>query len=51
VNHSERYVRLYQIGRALDGSYKSQEIRILRNGLVLGFWKGISNICTYFLFD
>ena len=49
VNHSERYVRLYRIGRAMDGSYKSEEIRIMRNGLVMGIWQGIANICTYFL--
>ena len=49
VNHSERYVPLYRIGSAMDGSYKSEEIRIMRNGLVSGIWQGIANICIYFL--
>jgi ABC-type protease/lipase transport system fused ATPase/permease subunit len=29
ANHSERYVRLYRIGKTHDGSYKSQEIRLM----------------------
>ena len=44
INHSERFGRLYRIGRTYDGSYKSEEIRLMRNGVVNAFWMGIQNI-------
>jgi hypothetical protein len=48
ANYSERYPRLYQIGQTNDGSYKSQEIRLMEKGLIKGLCKGINNAIMYF---
>jgi hypothetical protein len=48
VNHSERYTRFFRIGKTPEGSYKSQEIRLMEHGLIPGALKGIWNAVTYF---
>jgi hypothetical protein len=48
INNTEKIKRLYRIGRTQDGSYKSQEIRLMERGLVGGCLKGLSNIFLYF---
>ncbi len=49
ANMTERYRKLYRIGKMADGGYKTQEIRLMENGLFVGFSKGITNIIKYFL--
>lgn len=48
ANHSERYVKLFRIGKTHDGSYKSQEIRLMEKGLIRGCFMGIRNVIAYF---
>ena len=48
ANHSERYTRLYKICRTSDGSYKSQEIRLMENGLCKGIVSALFNVFSYF---
>ena len=48
ANYSERYTKLYKISRTTEGSYKSQEIRLMENGLVPGVAEGLKNMVKYF---
>ena len=51
VNHSERFSKLYRIGRTSEGSYKSEEIRLMKKGIVNGICEGIQNAFSYFLIE
>ena len=48
VNHSERFGKLYRIGRTSEGSFKSEEIRLMKRGFVNGICGGIQNVFSYF---
>lgn len=48
ANQTERYTRLYLIGKANDGSYKTMEIRLMEKGLIGAIAHGIKNTLAYF---
>ena len=48
ANHSEKYTKLFRIGKTMDGNFKSEEIRLMENGFIPGVLGGLGNALLYF---
>lgn len=48
INNTQNYPHLYRVVRASDGSFKSQEVRLMEGGFFKGVYLGLRNALLYF---
>lgn len=48
INNTEKFTKFYRIVKTQEGSYKSQEIRLMEKGMLFGVIRGLWNALRYF---